>query len=273
MIRKYKRGYRRAYSKKKNYKIILTITLFILSVLFGAKLKEFANFTTGEPGRITNSYTEDIQSVNDRYNRRQADEFLSSIPEYSGTPGVVINHNKPTFTSDEYDEAKEKYIKLSKLDYFRRCGTCSMSVGSDTITSAERGDISNIYPSGWHQKTYEDIIEDSSHTLYNRSHLLAYSMSGLNDEPRNLITGTTYMNHRGMLPYETAILNYIKKNGGRILYRVTPIFKGRELVARGVYLEAGDVETLGNKFHINVYCYNVQPGIGIDYTVGTSYRK
>ena len=144
-----------------------------------------------------------------------------------------------------------------------------MSVTKKDLPTAERGDISKVKPSGWKQAFYPDLISKNNGALYNRCHLLMYALSGLNDDERNLITGTVYLNIEGMLPYETAALNYVSK-GNRIIYRVTPVFNGTERVARGVHIEAADVKTKGEKFHINAYCYNVQPGIDISYKTGNS---
>lgn len=199
---------------------------------------------------------------------KEIEVFLEEIPEYSGTPVHVINNNRPEFTDDEYIKAEEAFIDLSELDFKGRCGTCMASFGPDTLANEKREDMSHIYPTGWEQKFYEDI--DNGGALYNRSHLLMYAMSGLGAEPRNLITGTRYMNSKGMLPYETATINWIKRYEERILYRATPIFKGKEFVARGVHIEAADVKTKGDRFHINVYCYNVQPGVKINYKTGHS---
>ena len=199
-------------------------------------------------------------------------ELLNGIPEYSGKPSYVLNNNKAEFTDEEYKKAEVSYIELSELDWLGRCGLCEASLNKHTLPTEERGDISSVYPSGWKQEFYPDLIEKNEGALYNRCHLLMYAMTGLNDDNRNLITGTEYMNTKGMLPYEKAVQNWIikKSEGGNILYRVTPVFKGNELVARGVHIEAADVETKGSKFHINAYCYNVEPGIHIDYSTGKS---
>ena len=194
---------------------------------------------------------------------------LEDLPEYSGSAGVALNNNTPTFTDEEYEKAKKTYINLSELDYLGRCGVAEMSVTKKDLPTAERGDISKVKPSGWKQAFYPDLISKNNGALYNRCHLLMYALSGLNDDERNLITGTVYLNIEGMLPYETAALNFVSK-GNRIIYRVTPVFNGTERVARGVHIEAADVKTKGEKFHINAYCYNVQPGIDISYKTGNS---
>ncbi|HHW94931.1 MAG TPA: hypothetical protein GX736_03255 [Mogibacterium sp.] len=211
----------------------------------------------------------DTFQPSDIFNKgKDTDAFLEAIPEYSGRPVHVINNNRPEFMNEEYKRAEKVFIDLSELDYMGRCGVCMASFGPDTLANEMREDMSHIYPTGWDQKFYEDI--DNGGALYNRSHLLMYAMSGLGAEPRNLITGTRYMNSKGMLPYETATINWIKRYEERILYRATPVFKDRELVARGVRIEAADVRTKGDMFHIDVYCYNVQPGVKINYKTGHS---
>lgn len=198
---------------------------------------------------------------------------LDSVPEYSGTPTYVLNDNRPLFTEEDYAAAKDQYIFLSELDYLGRCGVCEGSLGKDTLPEEDRGDISSVRPSGWHQEMYPTVISKNDGALYNRCHLLMYALTGLNAEPRNLITGTEYLNNKGMLPYEMAVVNWIEKEGGRVLYRVTPVFEGMNLLCSGVHIEAGDVETGGDRFHINVYCYNVEPGISIDYATGYSKKE
>lgn len=194
---------------------------------------------------------------------------MEDLPDYSGNPSVVIDNNIPSFTNEEYEKAKKSYINLSELDYLGRCGVAEMSVTKKNLPTEKRGDISKVKPTGWRQAFYPELISKNSGALYNRCHLLMYALSGLNDDERNLITGTVYLNINGMLPYETAALDYVEA-GNRILYRVTPVFNGTELVARGVHIEAGDVKTKGSDFRINVYCFNVQPNVDISYKTGNS---
>lgn len=194
---------------------------------------------------------------------------LEDLPEYDGKPSVVLDQNVPTFTEDDYKAAKKSYTHLSELDYLGRCGVAEMSVSKKDLPDDDRGDIAKVRPTGWRQAFYPELIKRNQGALYNRCHLLMYALSGLNDDERNLITGTGYLNIDGMLPYETAVLNYVEESH-RVLYRVTPIYAGTNLVANGVHIEAGDVASQGSKFHINVYCYNVQPGIDISYKTGNS---
>ena len=237
---------------------------------------------SGEFGEIRDVEIEDTFAGTDsstEVSSESSDDIYSSIPEYSGTPTYVLNDNKPFFTDEEYERAKSGFIQLSDLDILGRCGPCMASLGKDMLDAAgERRDISGIHPSGWHQESYPGIIESEGSWLWHRSHLIAHMFAGADPEidgEKNLITGTEYCNEVGMLGYsERAIKNRLirKADGGRVLYRVTPVFKGAELVARGVHIEAGDTETRGEKFHINVYCYNVQKGIRIDYLTGYSWK-
>lgn len=194
---------------------------------------------------------------------------MAELPEYSGKAFVTIDHNIPSFTDEDYEKAEKSYIDLSELDTLGRCGPAEMSVTKKDLPTEKRGDISKVRPTGWRQAFYPDLISRNGGALYNRCHLLMYALSGLNDDERNLITGTVYLNIEGMLSNESEILDYVSADN-RILYRVTPVFNGTELVARGVHIEVGDVETKGSKFHKNIYCYNVQPGVNISYKTGNS---
>lgn len=197
---------------------------------------------------------------------RQAPSFpLDEIPEYSGEPYVVIDGNVPGFADEE--RASDVYEYYSELDLLGRCGAAQAMLGPELMPGEERGEIDAVHPSGWHTARY-DFIENGY--LYNRCHLIAYAMTGENANEKNLITGTQYMNIEGMLPWEEKILRYIWDTGDRVLYRVTPIFRGSDLVARGVHLEA---ESIGSReICFNIFVYNVQPGVTIDYSDGTSWE-
>ena len=199
---------------------------------------------------------------------------LSDIPEYSGIPTYVLNDNKPFFTDEDYEKAEESYIELSELDALGRCGVCTASLGKDTMPEEERDfELSLIKPSGWKQEQYPDLIETNDGNLFHRAHLIAWKLSGIEAEERAIITGTEQLNEAAMLPYEKAAINWLYKEGGRILYRATPVFEGYNLVCSGVLLEGADVETKGEKFHFNIWCYNVQDGVGLDYLSGKSWRE
>ncbi len=193
---------------------------------------------------------------------------LSALPSYEGEPAVIINDNVPSFSAEQIEAAKEGCnISLSPLDQLGRCGVATGVVGSETIAEGERGQIGHIRPSGWHTVKYPGIIDDLY--LYNRCHLLMWKLTGILDDERNLITGTRYLN-LGMLPYENQVLDYIYSTSNHVLYRVTPVYEGNNLLASGVMLEAYSIEDNGEGLSFCIYCYNVQPGIEIDYATGES---
>lgn len=194
---------------------------------------------------------------------------LDSVKEYSGKASVVLNNNKPNFSKSDYTTTS--FEKYSKLDSLGRCGVCHACIGKDLMPTEERGEIGQIKPTGWHTIRYDDLISDKY--LYNRCHLIGYQLTGENANERNLITGTRYLNVTGMLPYENSVADYIEETGNHVLYRVTPDFRGKELVAHGVQIEGYSVEDKGKGICFNVYCYNVQPGIVIDYATGDSHRE
>lgn len=189
-----------------------------------------------------------------------------SIPEFDGEDYVVLNGNVPNFT--EYDRTHIQGENYAPLDPLGRCGTAAAMLEQSMMPLEERGDIANVKPSGWQVARYPDRIEDAF--LYNRCHLIAYAMTGQNDNERNLITGTDYMNKTSMLFFEKQVLWFLNRSDGRVLYRVTPFFKGRELVARGVEMEAWSVDDGGESVCFHVFVYNYQPGIDIDYATGRS---
>ena len=191
---------------------------------------------------------------------------LDKIPEYEGRPYVVINNNNPDFTEKQL-KAKS-YESYGKLDSLGRCTECIACIGTDLMPTGERDSISAIKPTGWQTSRY-DFVDGES--LYNRCHLIAYQLAGEGANPYNLITGTRYMNTEGMLPFEESVGNYVRETNNHVLYRVTPIFSGNELVARGVQMEALSIEDGGKAIRFNVYCYNVQPQVAIDYKTGKNH--
>ena len=191
---------------------------------------------------------------------------LKNIPEYSGESYVIINNNEPNFS--ESDLTTNTFEKYSELDYLGRCGVAYANVSVDTMPTEERGSIGMIKPSGWHTVKY-DIV--SGKYLYNRCHLIAYQLSGENANENNLITCTRYMNTEAMLEFENKVAEYIKETNNHVLYRVTPDFKDDNLLASGVQIEALSVEDNGKGIKFNVYIYNVQDGIIIDYATGDSH--
>lgn len=190
---------------------------------------------------------------------------LEDVPAYSGTPYVELDGNVPAFTDEELTTtAFESY---SPLDALGRCSTAYACVGLETMPTEDRGSIGQVKPSGWQTVKYDCV--DGKY-LYNRCHLIGYQLTGENANEENLITGTRYLNVDGMLPFEDTVADYVQETGNHVLYRVTPIFQGNELVARGVQMEALSVEDEGQGVSFNVYVYNVQPGVVIDYATGES---
>ena len=207
-------------------------------------------------------------SYDDFISRNRASETafsIESIPEYSGSPYIEINNNIPAFRPE--DISSDSFEEYSPLDSFGRCGTAYANLGPDTMPAEEHGNIGMVKPSGWVTSKYDFV--DGKY-LYNRCHLIGYQLSGENANELNLITGTRYMNTEGMLPFENETADYIHDTGNHVLYRVTPVFSDDELLARGVHMEAMSVEDEGKGVSFNVFCYNVQPGVEIDYATGNN---
>ena len=198
---------------------------------------------------------------------------LSTIPEYSSSPYVEINNNIPYFKEEDY--TTNSFEKYSEWDNLGRSGVAFANVCKETMPKEgeERGDIGSVKDlSGWVQKRYDNLIKDKY--LYNRCHLIGWQLSAENANKQNLITGTRHLNTEGMLPFENQVAEYIDENeSNHVLYRVTPIYKNNNLLASGVEMEAWSVEDKGKGVCFNIYCYNVQPGIVIDYATGESYAE
>ena len=193
---------------------------------------------------------------------------LLGLPYYSGNPWVAVNNNEPSFTADEITTVGYEFF--SELDGLGRCGYVMACVGREMMPTESRGDIGHIKPTGWVQKQYDGNLV-SGGSLYNRCHLIGFQLTGENDNKQNLITGTRYMNWDGMVEFENMIADYVKETGNHVMYRVTPMFYENELVARGVHMEAYSVEDNGEGVSFNVYAYNIQPGIVIDYATGNNW--
>lgn len=247
----------------KNIKLLaILLVLLILSACGGSyepeitvSIESTQNIVTTEATTqpITTEETTTVVSVN-------------TIPDYSGSPYIVLNNNKPEFTESEITtKAFEKY---SELDNLSRCGVAFACLGIETMPTEERGEIGMIKPSGWHLKKYDCV--DGKY-LYNRCHLIGFQLSGENANDKNLITGTRYLNIEGMLPFENMVDDYIEETNNHVMYRVTPIFEGDNLLCKGVKMEAYSVEDNGKGISFNVFCYNTQPSIKIDYKTGESY--
>lgn len=193
---------------------------------------------------------------------------VSQVPSYTGSPYTVVSGNVPDLSESGAEGVTESY---SSLDSLGRCGVAMAVVSPETMPTEERGSVGMVKPSGWHTVRYDDLV-DGKH-LYNRCHLLGYQLTGENANEENLITGARYMNVEGMLPFEDEVADYVELTGGSVLMRVTPVFVGEELVARGVHMEALSLGDGGQGVSFNVCCYNVQPGISIDYATGDSRRS
>lgn len=193
-------------------------------------------------------------------------ELLAEIPEYTSEASVEVNGNVPFF--DEEDLTEDSFEEYAQLDELGRCEVAVACVGQDLMPTEKRGQIGSVKPSGWHTVKYNGLVDGNY--LYNRCHLIGYQLSGENANEKNLITGTRYMNVEGMLPYENEVAEYVDETGNHVMYRVTPLFEGDNLVASGVLMEAYSVEDEGEGVCFNAYCYNVQPGVDIDYETGES---
>lgn len=191
---------------------------------------------------------------------------LQEIPPYTGNPYTIIQDNIPDFS--DADRTTEAFERYSDLDMLGRCGTAYANICQELMPTEERSAIGQIKPSGWHTVKYDCI--DKMY-LYNRCHLIGYQLAGENANEKNLITGTRYLNVEGMLPFENMVADYVLETGNHVLYRVTPIYDGNNLLASGVQMEGESVEDHGEGIQFHVYCYNVQPGISIDYATGDSW--
>ena len=222
--------------------ILLFIILQVVGIYFQDEIKNFINkYVTVE------SYA------------------LSDIPEYNNEPYVVINNNEPEF-SDE-DKTTKSFEKYDNLDYLGRATKAFANISTDLMPTEKRGNIGMVKTSGWHTVKY-DIVDGKY--LYNRCHLIGYQLTGENANEKNLITGTRYLNIEGMLPFENMVADYVKETDQHVMYRVTPVFEGDNLLAAGVLMEGKSVEDNGEGVLFCVFAYNVQPGVSIDYATGES---
>lgn len=237
---------------KRNFAKIISL---LFAILMLTACSEFENIeqTVSKEKETTTQYTEIAQS-----------ESVSEVEPYTVYPYTVINNNVPEFEKTDYTKSFEKY---GELDSLGRCTSCIANIGTDLMPTEERGAIGSVKPTGWQVAKYSNV---DGRYLYNRCHLIGYQLSAENANPNNLITGTRYLNIEGMLPFENKVATYVKATSNHVLYRVTPIFKDDELVARGVQMEAYSIEDDGEGVEFNVYCYNVQPDIEIDYKTGNS---
>ena len=227
--------------------------------------------STSSPDSFENKESSDISTPSDNKdntNQNQSDSkpvSLDSIPAYSGKAFVNINNGNPGFSKS--DLKTKSYEYYSPLDRLGRCGVVHACIGRDIMPTEDRGSIGMVKPTGWHTVKYDCV--DGKY-LYNRCHLIGFQLTGENANEENLITGTRYMNVTGMLPFENMVADYVKETGNHVMYRVTPLYKGNNLLAHGVQMEAYSVEDDGDGICFNVFVYNVQPQITIDYATGES---
>lgn len=244
-------------------RLALIALLLVLSTLFASCdfLSSFTETTLQETTKVPTVTETTTAPLDDQETPVEPFDY-NKVPAFTNKHYVEINGNVPYFTKKDYTTTS--YESYSELDSLGRCGVAMACVGKDLMPTKGRGDIGHIKPSGWVQATYDGT------TLYNRSHLLAHQLTGEDDNEKNLITGTAYFNQGGMYGFENMVADYIKETNNHVLYRVTPIFIDDELVARGVLMEAYSVEDDGDGVCFNVFVYNVQIGIEIDYKTGKS---
>jgi len=255
--------------KPKNIKRIVVAGLFIYCLVsVKNKIEQASGSTIGE---LANDIQNQIQeydsnlSTSDTFDLKQIIDFNQSNIE---TPYITLGDNTPAF--EAVLGSRDCFEEYAELDNLGRCGICLAKVGKTIMPTEDRGDISNIKPTGWVQAKY-DFIEGGY--LYNRCHIIGYQLTAENDNERNLITGTRYFNVDGMLPFENMVADYVKETNNTVLYKVIPLFKDSELVCRGVRMQGFSVEDSGASVCFDVFVYNIQPGVVIDYKTGASRVK
>ena len=277
--------YRRKTKKKKQLmkKVLTAIVLCVVLALSNGWIPPRSIKEAKEQGQIFGevlfSYIEENASIlwedtveavsnaiSDTWKNSEDTISLAQIPKYSGNPYVELGGNVPEFS----DEKKNgpAYEFYSELDSLERCGYAEAKITTELMPTQERGAIGMVKPTGWHTVKYDNV---DGRYLYNRCHLIGYQLTGENANRKNLITGTRYLNVTGMLPFENEVADYVRNTGNPCMYRVTPVFEGDDLVAKGVEMEAESVKDSEISFH--VFVYNVQPGIGIDYSTGNSWKE
>lgn len=258
----------------KRYRIaaLICAVLMISGLLFSCTEEQKSSSQKGESissesGKDTEKNSSSGDEIADNIEPALGDGGFnaSMIPDFSGEPYDVVNENIPFFSESEITDVSYEYY--SETDSLGRCGVCVACVGCDLMPTEENPGVGQIKPVGWHTVRY-DCVEGMY--LYNRCHLIGFQLAGETDNTDNLITGTRYMNVEGMLPFENTVTDYVKKTENHVMYRVTPVYNGDELIARGVLMEALSVEDGGKGISFNVFCFNVQPGVEIDYSNGES---
>ena len=231
--------------------------------IVGCVAEPTENFWPARPAEQTQS-----ASLGGAQSKTLLDGSIVELEEFQAdTPWITLNGNIPEFT--EADLTTEAFETYSELDELGRCGVAYANVGQELMPTKDRESISEVKPSGWINKDYGDLVDGGY--LYNRCHLIGFQLTGENANERNLITGTRYMNIEGMLPFENMVADYVDETGNHVLYRVTPVYEGNDLVATGVQMEGYSVEDNGEGICYNIFAYNAQPGIAIDYATGNSW--
>ena len=249
--------------KFKNSLIMMLGVLLCLSGLISCSIT--IDLSTDNNGQVIEN-SNDTNSSTQNTTADSSNITIDNIPAYSGDDYIILNNNIPNFS--ESDLTTTSFEEYAPLDDLGRCGVAYSNIGTDIMPTEKRESISSVKPSGWQSVKY-DIVEGKY--LYNRSHLIGYQLTAENANDRNLITGTRYFNATLMLPYENMVADYIKETNNHVLYRVTPVYEGNNLVATGVQMEAKSVEDNGEGIEFNVFVYNIQPGITIDYATGDSH--
>lgn len=254
-------------------RLLGAVLAFILSFSLlpgcSASVSESTETASPQPAQTqaqANAQTVSQRSATNSTTQAASPTPLTLIPEYSGVPYVELSNNIPKFAAE--DKERSSFEEYNNLDDLGRCGIAFALIGTETMPAEKRGSIGEVKPSGWHTVRYNGVVEGNY--LYNRCHLIGYQLAGENANPKNLITGTRYLNTEGMLPFENKVANYVEKTGNHVLYRASPIFDDNNLVASGVQIEALSIEDDGAGVRFNAYCYNIQPGININYATGES---
>ena len=248
-------------------KIINVLFCVILSCVFVLTGCGLSNDSTQAKSNTSTSNTVNITNISN--NTKGEDKKAESVSygTYNGNSYEVVNNDEPYFSDDD-KKRTDAFESYSDLDSLGRCGVAYANICKELMPTEKRGEIGSLRPSGWHTANYHELVDNNY--LYNRCHLIGYQLAGENANEKNLITGTRYLNVEGMLPFENKVDDYVERTSNHVLYRVTPIFEGNNLVASGVLMEAYSVEDKGRGVQFCVYCYNVQPGIDIDYATGDS---
>lgn len=257
----------------KNIKMVFSVTAILLSLLLSAcsetsSFNTIDSFSTDSGAAVSQQETPPVSTSNSALptpEPLQSPFTIEDIVPYSGQPYMTVNDNIPFFSEEDFNS--QSFAFYSDLDDLNRCGTAYASIGIDIMPTKERDAIGYIKPSGWHTVKYNNIIDGNY--LYNRCHMIGYQLGGENAE-KNLFTGTRYLNVQGMQPFENMVADYVKATENHVLYRVTPVFEGDNLLASGVLMEARSIEDNGDSIQFCVYVYNIQPGIIIDYSTGES---